>query len=70
MADATVRLQKVWHVAIAALAGAMTLPRRLDIYIRDRNFTVAKHSLIIFILSVVVAPLLLVTIRRVQTGNR
>ena len=59
-------------MAIAALARAMTLPRRLEIYIRDRYFTVARRSLIIFILLVVVAPLLLVTIRHVavQTGNR
>jgi hypothetical protein len=63
-------LSVLWMVAIAALARAMTLPRRLEIYIRDRYFTVARRSLIIFILLVVVAPLLLVTIRHVQTGNR
>jgi len=61
-------LSVLWMLAIAALAGAMTLPRVLDIYIRDRYFTVAKRSLIIFILSVVAAPLLLVTIRQVQTA--
>ena len=52
----------LWMVALAVLAGSFRLPKVLDIYVGDHHFVVSKRSIIVFVLVVVVAPLLAVTL--------
>ena len=60
----------LWVVTLAALAGALRLPKVLDIYIGGHRFVVSKRSIIVFILVGIVAPLVLITIKQAQTGQR
>jgi hypothetical protein len=60
----------LWMVALALLAGAIRLPKVLDIYVYDHHFVVSKRSIIIFVVVAIVAPLLAFSIRNLRTGYR
>ena len=52
----------LWIIAVSALAGAIMLPKALDIYIRDRYFVIHRASVILGVLLLLVVPMLLLTI--------
>jgi hypothetical protein len=60
----------LWIVVLAALVGAMGLPRLMDIYISDRYFVVSRRSLITVILMLFVLPLVVATVRQLGSALR
>ena len=59
-----------WIVVVAALVGAMRLPRLMDIYISDHYFVVSRRSLITVILVLLVLPLVVSTVRQLRSALR
>ena len=60
----------LWIVVLAALVGAMGLPRLMDIYISDHYFVVSRRSLITVILVLFVLPLVVATVRQLRSALR
>jgi hypothetical protein len=57
-------------VVLAALVGAMRLPKLMDIYISDHYFVVSRRSLITVILVLFVLPLVVATVRQLRSALR
>ena len=65
---ARILLCTLWLLVLASLAGLARLPDRFDIYYKDRYYVINRSSLILAV-SLLIVPLLVVSIRRFRLGR-
>jgi len=59
----------LWISVFAILMGIASLPKNLDIFVKDRYFVVPRSALIAILLVVLVLPLILAPIRRFRSAQ-